>query len=412
MTLDDEVRTFQIGLETTRNGVTVEAPWVQRQANGAVIVRLHIRSPQHQAGELLLNDTDVIALDPDERPLRTQVRRVWGYATLDDVTPAHMETARFDVGFRLDIAASRGFCGLAIALLRAFNPTEGPRAIGGPWVFKFRVADDDEVAEAVRNEAARQQAAREEAARQEAARQEAARLAAERREAALNDRGRAEAARGDEQSAEAGAGRTELPRPERRPGDRLPRREWEAERARAAQLRAEAEARARVAGAGQPEPSAAALQTELPIAGAGAADVAVDLGEDGAPHAENVAPREGRGPRRRGGRFLRPEQAGAEGDEETSITAAAPPAASELSTIAPEPPPAEPPAPATDEGAPAGARRSGRRGTPRRSAAEADAPTSDAQPAEQAEKPALRTRRVRVKPASSDAGGDATAGTA
>jgi len=183
MAIDDEVRTYQIGLESTRNGITVSIPWAQRQANGAVIVRLHIQSPRHQAGELLLNETDVIALDPEERPLRTQVRRVWGYASLGDVTRAHMQTARFDAGFRLDIAATRGYCGLAIALLRTFRPNEGPRTVGGPWVFKFRVADDAEVAQAIRAEAARQQAAREEAARQEAARQEAARAAAERQAA-------------------------------------------------------------------------------------------------------------------------------------------------------------------------------------------------------------------------------------
>jgi hypothetical protein len=183
MAIDDEVRTYQIGLESTRNGITVSIPWAQRQANGAVIVRLHIQSPRHQAGELLLNETDIIALDPEERPLRTQVRRVWGYASLGDVTRAHLQTARFDAGFRLDIAATRGYCGLAIALLRTFRPNEGPRTVGGPWVFKFRVADDAEVAQAIRAEAARQQAAREEAARQEAARQEAGRAAAERQAA-------------------------------------------------------------------------------------------------------------------------------------------------------------------------------------------------------------------------------------
>jgi len=49
MAIDDEVRTYQIGLESTRNGITVSIPWAQRQANGAVIVRLHIQSPRHQA---------------------------------------------------------------------------------------------------------------------------------------------------------------------------------------------------------------------------------------------------------------------------------------------------------------------------------------------------------------------------
>jgi hypothetical protein len=401
MTIDDEVRTFQIGLETTRNGVTVEAPWVQRQANGAVIVRLHIRSPHHQAGELLLNETDVIALDPDERPLRTQVRRVWGYAVLADVTPAHMETARFDVGFRLDLASSRGFCGLSIALLRAFNPAEGPRAIGGPWVFKFRVADDAEIAEAVRAEAARQQAAREEAARQEAARLEAARLAAERREAIQIERTRAETARSDEQEADGGQPRLDAPRPERRPGDRLPRREWEAERARAAQLRAEAEARARPGGEPQPAQDAtvrpAAL--EAAVANEASADAADSAqAESGTPAAEGAGAREGRGSRRRGGRFLRPEQAGSDRDEDAAIAAGAQAdATSSQDAAVPE----SQDATAADATA-SGTRRSGRRGQRSGSVTESEASPSEAAPEQQSDKPAVRTRRVRVKPAGNE----------
>src|SRR5581483_4828260 len=179
------------------NGITVSIPWAQRQANGAVIVRVHAQAPRHTAGELLLNESDVIALDPDERPLRTQVRRFWGYSTLDEVTPAHMQTARFDVGFRLDVAGTGGHCGLSIALLRTFRPGEGPRAVGGPWAFHFRVADDAEVAAAAQFESARIEAARQEAARQEAARQDAARADAERREAARLERVRLEALRAE-----------------------------------------------------------------------------------------------------------------------------------------------------------------------------------------------------------------------
>src|SRR5581483_4840403 len=183
------------------NGITVSIPWAQRQANGAVIVRVHAQAPRYQAGELLLNESDVIALDPDERPLRTQVRRFWGYSALDEVTPAHMQTARYDVGFRLDVAGTGGHCGLSIALLRTFRPGEGPRAVGGPWAFHFRVADDAEVAAAAQFESARIEAARQEAARQEAARQETARAEAERREALRQERARIESARGERLAA-------------------------------------------------------------------------------------------------------------------------------------------------------------------------------------------------------------------
>src|SRR5579883_871708 len=179
---DEEIRTYQLSLEQTVNGVTASIPWAQRQPSGAVIVRIHLRSPRYTAGELLLNEGDLIALDPDERPLRTQVRRFWGYQALADVSPAHLETARFDAGFRLDIASSDGWCGLNIAIVRAFNPQEGPRAIGGPWVFRFRVADDREVALA-RAEAERIERERQEAAQREAERQEAARREAQQREA-------------------------------------------------------------------------------------------------------------------------------------------------------------------------------------------------------------------------------------
>src|SRR5579875_1124936 len=117
MAIDDEVRTYQIGLESTRNGITVSIPWAQRQANGAVIVRLHIQSPRHQAGELPLNETDVIALDPEERPLRPQARRLWRYPSPGAVPRAPMPTARFDAAFRLDLPATRGYCALPIALL-------------------------------------------------------------------------------------------------------------------------------------------------------------------------------------------------------------------------------------------------------------------------------------------------------
>ncbi|HLZ71960.1 MAG TPA: hypothetical protein VKV26_18810 [Dehalococcoidia bacterium] len=194
---DSDIRTYPLSLTEEANGITVSIPWAQRQANGAVIVRVHAQAPRHTAGELLLNESDLIALDPDERPLRTQVRRFWGYSTLEEVTPAHMQTARFDVGFRLDLASSGGHCGLSIALLRSFRPGEGPRAVGGPWAFRFRVADDAEVAAAAQAEGARIEAARLEAARAEAARQESGRLDAERREATRQERARIEAARAE-----------------------------------------------------------------------------------------------------------------------------------------------------------------------------------------------------------------------
>lgn len=170
--MDDAVRTYPLALEETENGITVSVPWAQRQANGAVIVRIHLVSPRHAAGELLLNEGDVTALDGDERPLRTQVRRFWGYSTLADVTPAHLQTARFDVGFRVDLASTQGECGLVIAIIRTFRPNEGPRAVGGPWVFRLRVADERDVGEAVQAEAARQEAARSEAAQRAAERAE------------------------------------------------------------------------------------------------------------------------------------------------------------------------------------------------------------------------------------------------
>lgn len=194
---DSDIRTYTLSLVQEANGITVSIPWAQRQANGAVIVRVHAQTPRYQAGELLLNESDVIALDPDERPLRTQVRRFWGYSALDEVTPAHMQTARYDVGFRLDVAGTGGHCGLSIALMRTFRPGEGPRAVGGPWAFRFRVADDAEVAAAAAAENARIEAARAEAARQEAARQEAARAEAERREALRQERARIDAARAE-----------------------------------------------------------------------------------------------------------------------------------------------------------------------------------------------------------------------
>jgi hypothetical protein len=199
---DTDIRTYTLSLMHEANGVTVSIPWAQRQANGAVIVRVHAQAARHTAGELLLNESDVIALDPDERPLRTQVRRFWGYSTLDEVTPAHMQTARFDVGFRLDVAGTGGHCGLSIALLRTFRPGEGPRAVGGPWAFHFRVADDAEVAAAAQAESARIEAARQEAARHEAARQEAGRLEAERREAIRQERARIEAVRAERLTAQ------------------------------------------------------------------------------------------------------------------------------------------------------------------------------------------------------------------
>ncbi len=194
---DTEIRTYSLSLTQEANGITVSIPWAQRQANGAIIVRVHVQAGRHSAGELLLNESDVIALDPDERPLRTQVRRFWGYSALEEVTPAHMQTARFDVGFRLDVASSGGHCGLSIALMRSFRPGEGPSAVGGPWAFRFRVADDAEAAEAAQAEGARIEAARQEAARHEAARQEAARLDAERREANRLERARIDAARAE-----------------------------------------------------------------------------------------------------------------------------------------------------------------------------------------------------------------------
>src|SRR5579883_2069327 len=110
---DSDIRTYTLSLVQEANGITVSIPWAQRQANGAVIVRVHAQAPRYQAGELLLNESHVIALDPDERPLRTQVRRFWGYSALDEVTPAHMQTARYDVGFRLDVANTGGHCGLS-----------------------------------------------------------------------------------------------------------------------------------------------------------------------------------------------------------------------------------------------------------------------------------------------------------
>lgn len=199
---ESDIRTYTLSLVQEANGITVSIPWAQRQANGAVIVRVHAQAPRYQAGELLLNESDVIALDPDERPLRTQVRRFWGYSTLDEVTPAHMQTARYDVGFRLDVAGTGGHCGLSIALLRTFRPGEGPRAVGGPWAFRFRVADDAEAAAAAEAENARIEAARLEAARQEAARQEAARIEAERREALRQERARSEGVRAERLAAQ------------------------------------------------------------------------------------------------------------------------------------------------------------------------------------------------------------------
>lgn len=227
---DADIRTYTLSLVQEANGITVSIPWAQRQANGAVIVRVHAQAPHHSAGELLLNETDVIALDPDERPLRTQVRRFWGYSALEEVTPAHMQTARYDVGFRLDVAGTGGHCGLSIALLRTFRPGEGPRAVGGPWAFSFRVADDAEVAAAAEAENTRIEAARADAARQEAVRQETARVEAERREAQRQERARLEAARGERLAAQQPADSSNLsaepaqrpPRPaeERREGDR------------------------------------------------------------------------------------------------------------------------------------------------------------------------------------------------
>jgi len=186
--VDEEIRTYPFSLEETENGITVSIPWVQRHANGAVIARVHMYSPKHTAGELLLNEGDVIALDQDERPLRTQVRRFWGYTSLGDIAPAHMQTARFDVGFRVDLAATGGHCGLAIAIIRTFRPGEGPKAAGGPWVFRFTVADDAEIAAAIRAEADRAGAAQREASQREAAQREAAERDAAQREAARHRR--------------------------------------------------------------------------------------------------------------------------------------------------------------------------------------------------------------------------------
>jgi len=193
--VDEEIRTYPFSLEETENGITVSIPWVQRHANGAVIARVHMYSPKHTAGELLLNEGDVIALDQDERPLRTQVRRFWGYTSLGDIAPAHMQTARFDVGFRVDLAATGGHCGLAIAIIRTFRPGEGPKAAGGPWVFRFTVADDAEIAAAIRAEADRAGAAQREASQREAAQREAAERDAAQREAARQARLRADAER-------------------------------------------------------------------------------------------------------------------------------------------------------------------------------------------------------------------------
>jgi len=192
---DEEIRTYPVALEVEQNEITMSIPWAQRQPNGAVIARVHVRSPKYSAGELLLAESDLVALDPDERPLRTQVRRVWGYGSLAELTPEHLQTARFDVGFRIDLAATRGGCGLSVAIVRTFRPGAGPKAVGGPWVFRLRVADEQEIAAAVRADAARQEALRQESARQEAARQEALRLEMERREAARLERLRVEAMR-------------------------------------------------------------------------------------------------------------------------------------------------------------------------------------------------------------------------
>ncbi len=191
--MEEEIRTIPLSLESTVNGISVSIPWAQRQANGAVIVRVHMQSTRHSAGEMLLNDTDLIAIDADERPLRTQVRRFWGYTILGDVTAAHLQTARFDVGFRLDLLATGGQCGLSIAIIRTFRPGEGPKIAGGPWVFKFRVADDQEVATLVRAEATRVEAAQREQAQREQAQREAAERDAAQREIARQARARAEA---------------------------------------------------------------------------------------------------------------------------------------------------------------------------------------------------------------------------
>jgi len=193
--VDEEIRTYPFSLEETENGITVSIPWVQRHANGAVIARVHMYSPKHTAGELLLNEGDVIALDQDERPLRTQVRRFWGYTSLGDIAPAHMQTARFDVGFRVDLAATGGHCGLAVAIIRTFRPGEGPKAAGGPWVFRFRVADDVEIAAAIRAEAARAEAVQREASQRESAQRDAAERDGAQREAARQARLRSEAER-------------------------------------------------------------------------------------------------------------------------------------------------------------------------------------------------------------------------
>ncbi|MHB8578210.1 MAG: hypothetical protein ACYDCQ_23100, partial [Dehalococcoidia bacterium] len=192
--MEEDVRTYHVAQEATADGITVSVPWIQRQANGAVIARLHISSPRYTAGELLLTEQDLTALDPEERPLRTQVRRFWGYTLLKDVTAAHLQTARFDVGFRADIAATRGLCGLSISIIRTFRPGEGPRAAGGPWVVRFPIADEAEIAAALEAEAARQEAAQREAAQREAAR-EAAQREATQREAARLERIRQENAR-------------------------------------------------------------------------------------------------------------------------------------------------------------------------------------------------------------------------
>ncbi len=194
--MDDEIRTIPLSLESTINGIAVSIPWAQRQANGAVILRVHMQAPRYSAGELLLNEGDLIALDPDERPLRTQVRRFWGYTALSDVTAAHLQTARFDVGFRLDLLASRGQGGLSISIIRTFRPGEGPKAVGGPWVFKFRVVDENEIASLARSEAARIEAAQREQAQREQMQRDVAERDAAQREAARLARARAEAERG------------------------------------------------------------------------------------------------------------------------------------------------------------------------------------------------------------------------
>jgi hypothetical protein len=206
--MDEEIRTIPLSLESTVNGIKVSIPWAQRQANGAVILRVHMQSPRHSAGELLLNDTDLVAIDAEERPLRTQVRRFWGYSALADVTSAHLQTARFDVGFRLDLLATGGQCGLSIAIIRTFRPGEGPKVAGGPWVFKLRVADEAEVAALARLEAARLEAAqREQAQREQAQREQVQREQAQReqvqREQAQREQAQREAAERDAAQREA-----------------------------------------------------------------------------------------------------------------------------------------------------------------------------------------------------------------